>query len=243
MKKILLFCLSVGFFFMGNISNAQIFTVQADTVFANVSGFSAVPDKITVGTSLAQQRIVWKVDGSKTNFPTDWKTSAALGICDNRSCYTNSNDTLINGTLFTSNYYLPGVMADFHLSLDLSAATTLGTYYLTVVMRDTASLQTKNIVFVITKSAAAVPTVSMTEDEVVTYPNPARNELNVLFSKEADVKTIAVYNLIGKVINVYKTTVDNSAMLDIRNLPSGLYFIRLMNGNGGVVATRKFTKE
>jgi hypothetical protein len=75
------------------------------------------------------------------------------------------------------------------------------------------------------------------------YPNPAHNEVNLVYNTTADIKNIAVYNIIGKVIAVYKVTENNSANLNLENLPSGIYFARLINSQGNVVVTRKFTKQ
>jgi hypothetical protein len=74
------------------------------------------------------------------------------------------------------------------------------------------------------------------------YPNPAQNEVNVAYDANADIQNIALYSIIGKVLRVYKVT-GNSANLDLENIPSGFYFVRLMNSHGDAVATRKFTKQ
>jgi hypothetical protein len=74
------------------------------------------------------------------------------------------------------------------------------------------------------------------------YPNPALNEINVVYDGSADVKDIAVYNLIGRVMMVYKVT-GSSANLNIENIPAGIYFVRLLNTHGNVVITRRFTKQ
>ncbi len=79
--------------------------------------------------------------------------------------------------------------------------------------------------------------------EISMYPNPAHNELNVIFDAASDVKNILVYNIIGRVMSVYKITDSNSANLNLENIPSGIYFVRLINSHGEMVATRKFTKQ
>jgi len=89
---------------------------------------------------------------------------------------------------------------------------------------------------------AALPALSSREEKSVVYPNPATNDINIVFDENADVKNIALYNVIGKVMNVYKVS-GNSANLNIENLPSGIYFVKLYSANGSVVVTRKFTKQ
>lgn len=93
------------------------------------------------------------------------------------------------------------------------------------------------------ESDAATGIASMRgNDGIAVYPNPAYGELNVLFDINTGIRNITVYNLIGKAITVYKVN-GNSAKLDTENLPSGIYFIRLIDGQGRVVATRKFTHQ
>jgi hypothetical protein len=74
------------------------------------------------------------------------------------------------------------------------------------------------------------------------YPNPANSEVNVVYDEAADIKSIGIYNIIGKLMTVYKVS-GKSANLNIENIPAGIYFVRLLNGQGQVVVTRKFTKQ
>ncbi|MFI5195872.1 MAG: T9SS type A sorting domain-containing protein [Chitinophagales bacterium] len=113
----------------------------------------------------------------------------------------------------------------------------------TVIAGDTARATIPaNTTDSVIKAPAAVTNINNTENEIILYPNPARDELNVVYSPNADVKTIAVYNIIGKVIAVYKVT-SAGANLNLENIPSGIYFVRLTNSHGDVVVTRKFTKQ
>ena len=97
--------------------------------------------------------------------------------------------------------------------------------------------------FIVRKNCAAT-NVNNTKpaEDFVLYPNPAYNELNVVYDASLDVKNIAVYNIIGKVMSVYKVS-GTSANLNIENIPSGIYFLRLYNSTGSVILTRKFTRQ
>ena len=79
-------------------------------------------------------------------------------------------------------------------------------------------------------------------DDIKLYPNPAGDQLNVVFNTDVNVKNIAIYNLIGKMQNVYRVN-GNNAGLDISSLPAGVYFVRFIDDQGGVIATRRFTHE
>ena len=96
--------------------------------------------------------------------------------------------------------------------------------------------------FVFYKVGDGVPAVNMQLNEAVLYPNPAKNEVNLVYNEASDVKNIAVYNIIGKVMAVYKVG-STSANLDLNNMPPGIYFAKLYSSAGNVVATRKFTKK
>ena len=245
MKKILLGLISFLGLFAPVILQAQTFTVPLDTVYATVNTTAVIHNDIT-NTSASNLTLRWHVIA--TSFPADWLTSIAFGICDNNMCRGNTADTLLwrtatstSGNTFITNAYIPSVPGTYDLSLDFTSAS-VGNHWVTVAIVDPGSLYTKNVTFIINKAAAAVTNINSTENEVVLYPNPARDELNVVYSPNADVKTIAVYNIIGKVMAVYKVT-NTSANLSLENIPSGIYFVRLSNSHGDVVVTRKFTKQ
>lgn len=217
---------------------AQTFTAAHDTVhFAYVPGSGTInfPDDITPS---ANTTITWNV--TATNFPSDWQ--AGTGICDNHLCYSSSLLWGTTGSLRneTSNTYDSGVAGDYHMQLTLSAGATTGCYYYTVKL-ETPGLYQQSLTFDGCVYPTSVPTVKQA-DEVILYPNPAQNEVNVVFDANSDIKTIAIYNLIGRPVSVFKVTGD-SANMNIESLSSGIYFVRLINSHGDVVQTRKFTKQ
>lgn len=243
MKKFILSLFTAASIFSAGNSFAQSFSVQSDTVYMTMgSSLMYADDPITNNTS-NPITINWNVVA--TNFPSDW--IGLVGICDNATCYSNgSNAALWNGTtgpVHASNPYQPGVPGDFHLQMDLTTATSGGTYWLTVSMNQQGALgASKTETYVITKGNLGVNNVN-NDDNISLYPNPATSNINVVYGQNAGVKNIAVYNIIGKVMTFYKVTNNGSANLDISNIPSGVYFIRLLDANGGTVATRKFTRQ
>ncbi len=243
MKKILLAVFTFLALSVPGIVKANSWTVWADTVYATVDSNYLVEDTILV-TGSSTYALTWHVIAS--DFPPDWLTLTAFGACDNNQCYNNTSLTNVwNGTTgssFTSNPYSSAGPGDFHLLLNLKGVST-GTHYMTINLQD-PSLSAKTATFIINKPVVTGVTPVMPHtDEVILYPNPATNELNVVYDASADVKNIAVYNIIGKALTVYKVTANNSANLNLENLPSGIYFARLINSQGNVVVTRKFTKQ
>ncbi|NDC41302.1 MAG: T9SS C-terminal target domain-containing protein [Chitinophagia bacterium] len=80
------------------------------------------------------------------------------------------------------------------------------------------------------------------EDNIVLYPNPAINEINLSFPATLDIRTVNVFNNIGKSVSVFKVN-SNNTVLNIETLLSGIYFARLQNGAGELIATIRFTKQ
>lgn len=253
MKK--LFTLITGFLLLyatgvyAQASSGGSFTIQHDTVNASpsVAVSTTVLDAISaVGTGTTTVTIDWKVIAS--DFPSDWVP--VYSICDNSLCTPGSGLwTPSGGTLSTktSNPYgvavglTPG--GDFHMVVDFTNTTSTGCHYMTVRLNNHSVLtDTATETYVVCNSTTGVPTVSKADD-ILLYPNPAHDEVNIVYDANADIKNIAVYSIIGKVVAVYKVTNNSSANLNLENIPSGIYFARLMNSQGNVVGTRKFTKQ
>ncbi len=220
--------------FMGGRSYAQSFDVQHDTVYHSASGSFSITNNINNLTSAADT-LQWKV--VSTNWPADW--IATLGICDNMGCYSDVWPTNVKEST-----YMPG-WGDFHVQADLTSVSSPGPYILRIRFNNKVTPgDTMMQTYIISKSTTGTPKVkAVVNNEVTLYPNPASNTLNVVYDASADVKNVAIYSIIGRQMNVFRVTDDNSASLNIENIPSGVYFVRLLNSRGDIVATRKFTKQ
>lgn len=80
------------------------------------------------------------------------------------------------------------------------------------------------------------------ENNIEIFPNPANNELSILF-KSTDLKTvnIGIYDITGRIVEEVKTMNQNLYTLDISNLKSGLYYCKFSVNNEFV--TKKFIKQ
>lgn len=157
------------------------------------------------------------------------------------------NRATTSGTVITSNtatghVYALDTPGQFDMQLSLPVNASSGTFYMTINLADYSSSYNKNITFVFNRQTTAVSNVNKVSSDILLYPNPAMNDLNVVYDAGLDIKTIAVYNIIGKVMSVYKVP-STSANLNLENVPSGIYFLRLYNGDGENVVTKKFTKQ
>jgi hypothetical protein len=227
----------------GKTAQAQSFTVQHDTVWITPTG-SGITEAHSDITNITGSDITmeWKVIA--TDFPDDWVDNS--GICDNASCYSGSLlwvNATSSGTAHEA-IYTPSTLGTFKLQINLDGSTTTGTRYMRarVANKFPSVNDTAYVVFMVTKNPTSVGTVKAAS-EVSLYPNPASTSVNVVYEAAADIKNIAVYSIIGRQMAMYRANGNNSASMNVENMPAGIYFVRLLNSKGDIVATRKFTKQ
>lgn len=78
-------------------------------------------------------------------------------------------------------------------------------------------------------------------DSLLIYPNPVKNILNIADKKQFEINTISIYNTLGQLVQTYINTTNNSASIDVSQLRTGLYFIKINSEKG--ILTSKFIKE
>jgi hypothetical protein len=166
------------------------------------------------------------------------------GFCDNITCYTNTADLLAGNAKTTNPILANSNIDDFHAILDGTNAPSNSFAWVQVEVTDEAAHYSRFLTFIATRDLINnVSTVLKSSDDgVVLFPIPARNKLNLVFRPELGVKSVAIYNLIGKPVSSFKVN-DKNISLEIGNIPSGIYYVRMMDAQGRVVATRKFTKQ
>ena len=72
------------------------------------------------------------------------------------------------------------------------------------------------------------------------YPNPVKDEL--FLATEENVKEIAIYDIYGRMTKVYGLqTTDFVHSIDVADLNSGIYFVKVVTSNGEVV--KRFVKN
>jgi hypothetical protein len=235
MKKFI-YILMLPVLFSANKMSAQSFSVPKDTVSTALYGYADVFDNITNLTT-DTIRVTWRIINH--TMPQSWVDYASFGLCDNTNCYDRtilSTGTQLTDTISANKQCL------FKVQINSSSAmvTPGGPYYVAAELTHQSTVDT--VVFAFYKWPSSVSKTAANKDEVTLYPNPAINDLNITFSKDLNVKNITVYNLVGKQVSNYRVSSDN-AKLDLDKIPSGIYFVRLMDNNGHVVATRRFTHQ
>lgn len=75
------------------------------------------------------------------------------------------------------------------------------------------------------------------ENEFVFYPNPVREVLNIQSKNNLEVQSVEIYNVLGQVV---LAIIDTTKTIDVSNLETGTYFIKINTDKGSTVT--KFLK-
>lgn len=237
-------------------SSAQILTENGrDTA---IGSYTSGPDLTVVNGirsgSTNDVWLRWNVIGSATNFGPGWDMSTS-GVCDNIVCHFPGGP---EGNIFQNNYQYKSnaydnsafpiggaenTPHDFHVVFTANNPPNGSSAVVRVNVLDTVSMTSRILTFIAYKGSLGITNLS-SSDAVVLYPNPAREAVNVVYDEKAGVRTIAVYNLIGKLVGpLYRPLSAGSARIDVSDMPAGVYFLRLMDAQGRVIATRRFTHQ
>ena len=229
-------------------TDAQTFKVALDTVPSTVVKTLTSSDNVK-NTTDSNLTLKWHVTG--TDFPADWLTGPAFGICDNYSCIGNIANTLWDavtsvGGIQTSTYYhniTHDSLGAFALSLDLSNASTIGKHWVSVNISHPATAYSKNITFVVTKQANGVPGVVAGSGgyDLVMFPNPAVNTVTLSSTTKITGATqVTITNTFGQVVFA-KTFAANgthfSVDIKLDKLGNGFYIVHV--SGDGLSATRR----
>lgn len=91
-------------------------------------------------------------------------------------------------------------------------------------------------------SIVALNTLDTTwNDSFLIYPNPVKNILTIEDKRQSEINTISIYNTLGQLVQTYINKTNNSASIDVSQLRTGLYFIKINSEQG--ILTSKFIKE
>ena len=75
-------------------------------------------------------------------------------------------------------------------------------------------------------------------NDIRVYPNPAIDY--IMITDNEAVSQVWIYNILGRRVKTYNVEIDTK--YDIRDLPRGMYIVRLVNRNSELVMTRRINK-
>lgn len=78
---------------------------------------------------------------------------------------------------------------------------------------------------------------SFTENDIVLYPNPAKNKISLMTSLIVGESVVELYNCFGIKLNCFKYdfSYDSPCVFNLNEFASGFYFIRIINKNKNII--------
>jgi uncharacterized protein (TIGR02145 family) len=73
------------------------------------------------------------------------------------------------------------------------------------------------------------------------FPNPAKQNITVSLDNTVKLNSIEIINSIGQSVFIKRTELSNNSILNISELPQGVYYIKIQTDNGSTV--KNFIKE
>jgi len=81
------------------------------------------------------------------------------------------------------------------------------------------------------------------QDNLVVFPNPARNQLNLTMSNLEEPVQLKIYNALGHLVKtIPKQTIGNNTAIDLTGFENGLYHLSVFK-RGSRVVTERFLVE
>ncbi|MCH8904276.1 MAG: T9SS type A sorting domain-containing protein [Bacteroidetes bacterium] len=235
MKKLYLFiavffvCVSARSQDGGGSADFTIGPVQVDTVTAHAT-VDYLKGTFRLYNQTGADLIMWWKRTSKT-LPTGW-TSA---ICDTNLCYPDFVDS-------ASFSLLANEEAPLFIYFYPTGNSGVGNVVIKIYAQwDEANAETINLtgVGVLTGIDEKPKAVN-----VLVYPNPITDHVNIYCEPNLNVRKIEVYNIIGSKVRSldYKISI-NANRFDLVDLPAGRYFLKFLDNKNKVVQTKTFTKS
>jgi hypothetical protein len=241
MKQKITLVAGILFLFSAGLYAQSSFNVQFDTVSLSAPAGASEMVEDRISTTSGTATIAWKVMAA--DFPADWVSAYCL--CDNHSCYPGTSLwTPSTGTVTTeTSHAYDTAWGNFDMLIRFTDSNSTGCHYMTVRMNNsTIPTDIKYETYLICNSTTGVAQIAQPGNAVVLYPNPALNEINIVYDTQYDVRDIALCDMTGRTLAYYKAA-NGSAHLDLNNIPARVYFLKLMNSHGETIVTKRFEKE
>lgn len=175
-----------------------------------------------------------------SDIPDGWTTA----VCDPNQCYAPFADEPIGPGSVLIPFAIDGgaTISGDQLYVQFQPSGISGTGTVRLNIYELANIN-NSVTCEFTFTALATSTGDPEVVNVSFQPNPVRDRVRVVTSTNAPVAQVQLYNLVGKLVK----TVDlgsamNSFDLDLSTMQEGMYFARLLNASGELVASKRFNK-
>lgn len=208
------------------VAQAQDFSVSKTNVtfFGDPTDFEFY-DILTINNNTGGTlHLKWEVQNQ--SLPTGWDR----GLCDNKNCYTNVD----TGT------YSPVSDATTTLKMIFYPGGKSGAGQITVLLYEPGD-KANGITVTFNGKAGVTGIKESNQLKFNFYPSPARNVLNLQFTKKGNHK-VEIYNVLGKKLIEESFFATDKGKINLDKIPSGMYVISYKNSRGEVF-TRTFSKE
>jgi hypothetical protein len=210
-------------------------------------------DTITKDSTLPQYSSVLEVYGHVKNtsgntLTLKWKRvtnsgtqSITQSFCDNSNCYSNN---FISG-IKTMDPIAAGDSGIMRLDLEAKCKTVTARVQILVWVDGDSANTAKTMTYISSVDATAdcLTATAIAETEFTSslraYPNPATNQIAVKFESGDDI-VASIIDINGRVVK--EATIRSNDNIDIANLHTGIYLIRL-TADGVLKGSIRFSKQ
>ena len=164
-------------------------------------------------------------------------TTATVVIVSQAECFWDTDPGEGNGTaLLATDGNFNSAFEQFFKN-GITIAQPIGLHVFNVRIKDNTGVWGpvfRNVVNI----QSALATEDFSVAKLVVYPNPVKDVLNVSFDEK--ISNVTVYNILGQQV-IYKQINANEAIIDVSELGTGNYFLKVESGEG--MKTYKVIKE
>ncbi len=222
--------LTTNSYHFSNLNPETTYQVRAQAVCSDseISGWSTVVSF----TTTAEQ-------GNTCNAPTNLQVDNITSNTATMSWNAGGDEVLwkVGYKLATENQWQEATVAT--TSYNLESLTPESNYEVRVKAICTSSSESDFVSNSFSTLPVGINNLTLA-NSISLMPNPADNYIELSVSGNAEVKEATIFNAFGQLIQTIQLT-DNHARIDLSNMASGMYFVRI-NGNN-VTATKKFIRK
>lgn len=185
--------------------------------------------KVT-NTGVAALDFFWEID--RNGCPAEWEFS----LCDVNTCYAWGVESC---PCSQSSFMAGGDSYDFTIYINPHGVEGVHNIIFRVLQNcdETGSMIAEAEMAWTVAGGSSVNDVDVAK--IVLYPNPSSEDFKI--TDDADIKSIAIYNIVGKNI-MNESHIKNQAH-DISALDKGFYLVRMMDATQKVLKVLRLTKE